>query len=634
MEIRGSSFLSDLVDDINTVATQDLDDMSEFDQIVAKFQELIDQSIIGDVVEAWHLFNWLKMEKKVFNNIEWNRKYTITSIGEITDIYTRATYTLTGSPPTVTTQDTKEDILTPTFGLHFDGTTSWLKIPLDFNIGSDGVKVKALEVDEAIDLTKEYIPSWLEVYATYVGTGDYELANELYKFYTNKNKFKLKVTLYQITTIIDEEVTNERQERKFYVAVDDGEKQEISESEFEEYKKQAEEGRGLFAWLGDLINDFIDAIKDIIEEIAEWISDILGFYITVETDWVGVVEEGNAYDYKIKQTYRLGLEELETVAKPPKEKSIDEEETFDGEEIKIESYSCRDRITGRTKTCTREVKIPHTYELTAETYASCDVHLKTWKNVLVSDSVNVTQYDEKTRYRWAIGQIVEEHRLRDDEIQYNEDDVAIADEVINAYYSQEYGLVGGASVSDFVAAGDTNESVVNFAAQFNGKKLAYMMDIDDTNTFWANEWCAMFVSYCMKKASVPVTSFAGCSVFWNQCKSKPGFYDISGSKNGGYITSDPNHIATYKQIQPGDILLFRWDGATTPRSHTGICKSVEKDASGNVTSITVIEGNTGSGGYNNTKVSIITYNTASMKNIVSFVSISKVIAENERGNSW
>lgn len=629
MEIRGSSFLSDMVDDISAVATQDLDDMSEFDQIVAKFQELIDQSIIGDVVEAWHLFNWLKMEKKVFNNIEWERAYTITSIGGLTDIYTWVSYRFTGQAPDIDSSDT-ERTSTPTFGLHFrEGSSAYLELPLDVNFTEAGAEVYALGLNEAIDLTKEYIPSWLEVYATYVGTGDYELANELYKFYTNENKFKLKVAIYQITTITDEEVTRETEEKKFYVKIDDGEKQEISESEFEEYKKQAEEGRGLFAWLGDLINDFIDAIKDIIEEIAEWISDILGFYITVDTDWIGVVEDGNAYDYKIKQTYNIGFEELEAVAKEPKTKRKNEVETFDGE--KTERYRCSDG-RGGTTTCERTVEV--TYELTAETYASCEVNLKTWKNVLVPVSVNVTQYDEKTRYRWAIGQIVEEHRLRDDEIQYNEDDVAIADEVITAYYSQEYGLVGGASVRDFVAAGDTNESVVNFAAQFNGKKLAYMMAIDDTNTFWANEWCAMFVSYCMKKASVPVTSFSSCSVFWNQCKSKPGFYDISGSKNGGYITSDPNHIATYKQIQPGDILLFRWDGATTPRSHTGICKSVEKDASGNVTSITVIEGNTGSGGYNNTKVSIKTYNTASMKNIVSFVSISKVIAENERGNSW
>lgn len=82
-------------------------------------------------------------------------------------------------------------------------------------------------------------------------------------------------------------------------------------------------------------------------------------------------------------------------------------------------------------------------------------------------------------------------------------------------------------------------------------------------------------------------------------------------------------------------MLFRWSGATTARSHTGIVTGVEKDNSGAVKSITVVEGNTGSGGYSRTTVTENKYTpSGQMYYIVSFVSISQVMAEYEKGNKW
>ena len=240
------------------------------------------------------------------------------------------------------------------------------------------------------------------------------------------------------------------------------------------------------------------------------------------------------------------------------------------------------------------------------------------------------------RYAWIVNKIdaAEKQKHKNNPHATNTDyftaeDVALAVDVINGYYANTFGLIAGATAENFDELAPINMAIVKYAEQFEGKKLAYMKSIDDTNTFINDEWCAMFVSFVMKKAGVGVPKFYGCSSFWAKYKNYPGFYDIvaSGTKHGGFITKKTSQKGkTNKYIKTRDNLLFRRDGAKrhVARNHTGICKSVQTDAYGNVTSITAIEGNTGVGGYSNTKVSINTYSGARLKNIVSFVDVQKV----------
>ncbi len=79
----------------------------------------------------------------------------------------------------------------------------------------------------------------------------------------------------------------------------------------------------------------------------------------------------------------------------------------------------------------------------------------------------------------------------------------------------------------------------------------------------------------------------------------------------------------------GDIVLFKWSPAPPgSRDHTGLVAAVGKDDNGNVTSITVLEGNRGGGsiGCTASKVGIFTYTPGGgndMYVISSFLSISE-----------
>ena len=632
---EGNSFLS-MVEDIIAASTAGvLDEGTDYNAIQKIFESIKDVPIVGplieDVQEMWYYFRWLKMEKKVFNNTEWKKAYKATSIGGLTDIATWINYRFTGRPD-ILFGETKY-AGTWDLGFHIaDGTCSYLELPLDPNVSTKGPEMYALGVNEAIDLLSPYIPSWLEIYATYVGTGNIYFADDIYKYYVDPSNYHIDVTLYQLTTVTEEVRGNATTGTKYTVKVDDGPLQEITEEEYEEYKEQAKSGRGLFQWLKDVITDFATAIKNLVDELIHAIKEILGAYITVDSDYVGVVTKGYAFDYIINQDYDIGMEELKTVRKDPAKATDSTTTSYKGKETYTEKY-CTD-VAGKTLCIDIQKTREHTYTLKAISTVQYDIDVYSWQGILRYKSSSMEEYEEQTRYQHVFKKVVEEKGYS-----YTEDDIAMALDVIRAECSSKYGLVGGAKASDFVLAGDINQSVVNFAKQFNGKNLSYMMAVDDTNTFWASEWCAMFVSYCMKKADIKVKSFTSCSSFWQQNKDKPGFYDINssaGALNGGYITSNISHIATYKEIQPGDIVLFRWTGAkkTTARSHTGIVSEVEKDGSGNVKSITVIEGNTGGGGYSRTKVSINKYTGSQMYNIVSFVSISKVQKEYNMGNRW
>ena len=444
--------------------------------------------------------------------------------------------------------------------------------------------------------------------------------------YNEYKNIDTEITLYLLLSINETEKGDEDYRTTYHCRVG-GEYRQLSKSQYNELVEQAKEGKGWWAKLKDAISDFVDFVKDLVDEVVEAIKEFLGFYIKVDHSWAAVVTEGNAYDYVIKQDYTIGYDEM-TI-------STTQEELKKGGERDAETFKVKEEVCDQDGNCKDEEVSYKVWATTTGTYQQTE---KMYYHELEYGSSNIEPYEEKTRYQWMFNKVVQENDFK-----YTEDDVAMAIEVITAYCSEEYGLLGGATHNNFVLAGEMNDSIVQFATQFEGKKLAYMMSIDDTGIFFSNEWCAMFVSYCMKKAGVPIPTYRSCTSFWNKYKDQPGFYDIAPSenpRNGGYITSDPNHRASYKNIQKGDILIWRWNSAKKARSHTGLVVAVDKDEAGNVTCITTVEGNTssplGSKGYPNTCVNIKKYypGKGSFNNIVSFVSISEVLAEYAKGNKW
>ncbi len=216
-------------------------------------------------------------------------------------------------------------------------------------------------------------------------------------------------------------------------------------------------------------------------------------------------------------------------------------------------------------------------------------------------------------------------------------------------YGNSLGILEGLNLGAVVAAGGINEALITLAMSHLGDNLDHMMSINNHGTFFRNHWCAMFVSYCLREIEhqtgqkIPIPNYAACTTFWNQNNAKPGFFDVKEWVEQGIsgrlcVQSDPTHIAPLSSIQPGDIILFSYDSEGR-RNHTSIVKTVEKDEAGNVTSITTIDGNwgTSNGGFNGSKVQEVVHTASSyvsLKKIASFVSISTVLAEAERGNLW
>lgn len=187
---------------------------------------------------------------------------------------------------------------------------------------------------------------------------------------------------------------------------------------------------------------------------------------------------------------------------------------------------------------------------------------------------------------------------------------------------------------NFEAGGDVGAAIVAFASKCNGMTLAQVRQLDKYGATFNNHWCAMFASLSIRVAEeatgtkVNIPNFAGCTTFRSQClaNNQPWFFDVIGSS--GPITNDTNHLASLNIVQPGDILLIRWAGATSARSHADIVKTVERDASGNVTKVVTIDGNfhgTGSNSWSNSVVDGYTFQGAGLKQICSIMSIAIAI---------
>ena len=229
-------------------------------------------------------------------------------------------------------------------------------------------------------------------------------------------------------------------------------------------------------------------------------------------------------------------------------------------------------------------------------------------------------------------------------------------------YGQSIGVgssstLAGVDLDSIVAAGDVNTAEVtaltNFYNYHSGatslkdmKQIAQSAGI--TGIFSDSHWCAMLVSFTLryvekvKGITIPIPNFYGCTTFWRDYRSKPGFYDIASSNIKGipeYINPDSSHIAeNWDGIQPGDIVLFRWTGSDggTARSHTAIV--VEVSGSGQDRVIKTLDGNWHGTSYYDSTICENTWKRNNgyydISKIVSYISISTVLDQAEKGNSW
>ena len=541
--------------------------------------------------------------------------------------------------------------------MDWDLTTGYLKLP-GSAIGN--LIRKSITLDQAVALTKEYIPSFIEVYATYVATADYKRADLVYDYYVDnmrKDKpLELKLITYEKYVVEKTEKLNPKRTTKYYKTNSKGTMvyKDIGINEFYHIRDEIKANRKWWQNLTDDIKkgwtDFINGIQTALDALWNEIAKIIGYHTKVSTEYVTVVAKGAAYEYMTTNEYRLGVEEYEIVSKdvidnsPPGSTPV----RYPGSGVQELRYQeCTDIKDAEGNITGKSCKDPEEWEMAIEYKAvvSYDQRKTICQHVLIpTANTKIEKYGEtpategsNNRYTWIINQIdkAEKEKAKNNpfkkEVAFSSDDTALALDVIQAYYSNSFGLLGSLSVQAYKEGTSKNSSVVNFAEQFINRKWTYFMSIDDTGIFIPGEWCAMFVSYIMKKADVGVKTFLGCTTFWELYQDEPGFYDIKNTNAGSNITNDASHVkANHNGIAPGDILLFRWNTYGAKRNHTGICKSVEYDNNGNVIKIITIEGNTGGGGYTGSKVSERTYSGSSLKQIVSYVSIYEV----ENSGGW
>lgn len=129
-------------------------------------------------------------------------------------------------------------------------------------------------------------------------------------------------------------------------------------------------------------------------------------------------------------------------------------------------------------------------------------------------------------------------------------------------------------------------------------------------------WCANFVSWCYGQCygNPARPKSASSSTLLSQAQEAGVFYPSMA--NGGSYTP-----------QPGDIIVFRWDNATTPASHVGLVVGVEGDL------IVTVEGNSSKPD----DVPIVVYSNGlwrktrplDMKNIVGYCHWSAILTPTE-----
>ncbi len=413
---NGSSFMSDIINDLNEVAKEGLVEDSGVSVIENIFNELVDNSIIGDTIYAWHLFKWMKVEKKVYQNIYWHKAYLDTASGYATLTELKEWYTVVkGEEPNIAFGDT---VTKDAIAIDLNLFNAYLPTPL------------GVELDKCIEAARPYIPSWIEIYAVYVNTGSYDIANDVYSYYINKNSYKLEVTLYQLTTIKKIKKV-ENGSTKEYVVEKDGTTRSLTKQEFD--NETAQGSSGFFAWLGDKLSDFISMAENELKKLIEEIAKLFGFNVTVTSEWVPIVTYGNAFNYKVSQDYSIVTEiDFEKVEKADQREKESSHNTIS---YTVEYQETVTKENGTTEVVTKQKEKNAKYYIKSTVFI--DHEITTWTNKLQYVSTNTTVYTEKNRFLQIFMDIV-----REKDYKYTIDDVSIADEIIESFYGESYKVTG------------------------------------------------------------------------------------------------------------------------------------------------------------------------------------------------
>ncbi len=530
---NGSSFMSDIVNDLNTVAKEGLvDDSSVFDKIVDWFEELIENSIIGDINYAWNLFKWMKMEKKVFNNIDWYKTYadTLTGYGTLDKITEWAKYTILDDEPKIGFADT--ETRTPLEFGSLSLTEAYLSKPLD------------VDVDFCIEAVRPYIPSWIELYATYVATGDYNLTNDIYDYYVDKDTYKLEVTVYELFTVKKTKKVKSSVEpdTKYYVNRGKGAGYQLSsKEEVDQLKSEGE--KSFWSWLGDALANFVEKAEQVLQKVVDEIDRIL-FSVNVSQDYTIIVTEGNAYKYKTNQKYTIYTEKptVETKEKAESRKASN-----------FETIKYTEKVENSDG---KEEEKEYTATFKVESTAYIDHIITTWINKLKYVSTDISEYDQDNRYLQIFIDMVEKN-----DYNYTIDDVANAAEIIESFYGETYMSTGSSIDYSALPEGD-------FGWPVPSNKIVSAL-FGYTNWYGSNH--GGIDIWAVDNAGNPSASFSlvkKIDIVAAQKGKVVIAYDggcadgnkVSQSCGGGYgnyvkIQHDNNYVTIYGHLSPGTIAV-------------------------------------------------------------------------------
>lgn len=148
------------------------------------------------------------------------------------------------------------------------------------------------------------------------------------------------------------------------------------------------------------------------------------------------------------------------------------------------------------------------------------------------------------------------------------------------------------------------ERAIHIAAQYEGVSEQPPGSNEVMFARWygiIGPWCAMFVTYCMVQA--------GSKGFqrgnrWAYC---PFMYDDAKHNRNGLT------IISSKNVRPGDVVLFDWNGDGTA-DHVGMTTSVVKNGR-----FTTIEGNTS--GSNPSDGGMVARNTHDLSSVQAFIRV-------------
>ena len=204
------------------------------DVIENLFKLLVHYTIIGDIYEAYSLFNWLRLEKIAFNKINWKIVYTGgTGTGNALadDIVNKICNDKDFSENAEDLCNSNKETEALTFKVIGDinifSSTLWVPTSI-WDLG--GAITNAVDVfglrkklsflqkwksesipdeETLVNAVSAYLPSWVELFAAYVNSNSLKVANEIYNYYVQNlgegGEFETNVTLYALRNY---EITN------------------------------------------------------------------------------------------------------------------------------------------------------------------------------------------------------------------------------------------------------------------------------------------------------------------------------------------------------------------------------------------------------------------------------------------